>query len=174
MKAEEMHVRVCHRRRPGCWSRAQADQGVGLARRSANRRGGGVVRAPARTRARTSWPGASAERVHLRGRPRRNEANTTGLAKRSACRSARPLERDAPGPAPLRRDDHATEHCCSRCIIRQGEQLRFCKEGGSSRFCVRSEPVVQDPCSGGPSAVRVAFAATMLHPARAGRRGGML
>ena len=39
--------------------------------------------------------------------PRRDEANPTGHAERSACRSARSLERDAPGPTPLRRDDHA-------------------------------------------------------------------
>jgi len=51
-------------------SRAQADQGVGLARRSAYRLGDAGLRASARTQARTNWPpGASAERVHLRGRP---------------------------------------------------------------------------------------------------------
>jgi integrase len=41
---------------PRCRSRAQADQGIGLARRPANRLGE-ALRAPARTEARTNWPG---------------------------------------------------------------------------------------------------------------------
>ena len=95
LKAEEMHVAF-----------AIADGGLGV----------GLVRKPTNESDWRDVPLIDSEGGankpawslgHLRGRPRPDEADPTGLDERSACRGARPLECDAPGPLPLRRDDHA-------------------------------------------------------------------